>query len=42
MNTNISDNDITKSPDHLNTAISAALQAGKAILEIYHSSEFNV
>ena len=42
MNTNISDNDITKSPDHLNTAISAALQAGKAILEIYHSGEFNV
>ena len=42
MNTNISDNDITKSPDHLNTGISAALQAGKAILEIYHSGEFNV
>jgi len=42
MNTNISDNDITKSPDHLNKAISAALQAGKAILEIYHSGEFNV
>ena len=42
MNTNILDNDITKSPDHLNTAISAALQAGKAILEIYHSGDFDI
>ena len=26
----------------LNTAITAALEAGKSILEIYHSGEFNV
>ena len=26
----------------LNTAITAALEAGKAILEIYHSGEFDV
>ena len=26
----------------LNTAITAALEAGKAIIEIYHSGEFNV
>ena len=28
--------------EQLTTAITAALQAGKAILEIYHSGEFNV
>ena len=33
---------MTASPHHLITAITAALQAGKAILEIYHSGEFNV
>ena len=26
----------------LNTAITAALEAGKAILEIYHSGEFDI
>ena len=33
---------MTKSHNLLTTAITAALQAGKAILEIYHSGEFNV
>jgi 3'(2'), 5'-bisphosphate nucleotidase len=42
MNTNIPGNGITKSQNHLNTAITAALEAGKAILEIYHSGEFDV
>jgi len=42
MNTNIPDNGNTESPNHLFTAITAALEAGKAILEIYHSGEFDV
>ena len=50
INTNIPDNGITESPNdgliasprHLFTAIIAALDAGKAILEIYHSGEFDV
>ena len=33
---------MTASPHHLTTAITAALQAGKAILEIYHSGEFDI
>ena len=33
---------MTKSHNLLTTAITAALDAGKAILEIYHSGEFNV
>ena len=33
---------MTESPNHLITAITAALQAGKAILEIYHSGEFDI
>ena len=32
----------TSSPNHLITAITAALQAGKAILEIYHSGDFDI
>lgn len=33
---------MTASPHHLITAITAALQAGKAILEIYHSGDFDI
>ena len=33
---------MTASPHHLKTAITAALQAGKAILEIYHSGAFDI
>ena len=33
---------MTASPHHLTTAITAALQAGKAILEIYHSGAFDI
>jgi len=33
---------MTASPQHLITAITAALKAGKAILEIYHSGEFDI
>ena len=33
---------MTASPHHLITAITASLQAGKAILEIYHSGAFDV
>ena len=33
---------MTASPNHLITAIIAALEAGKAILEIYHSGAFDV
>jgi 3'(2'), 5'-bisphosphate nucleotidase len=33
---------MTASPNHLITAITAALQAGKAILKIYHSGEFDI
>ena len=50
INTNIPDNGISESQTHgltvlqnyLFTAIAAALEAGKAILEIYHSGEFDV
>jgi 3'(2'), 5'-bisphosphate nucleotidase len=50
VNTNIPDNGISESQTHgltvsqnyLFTAITAALEAGKAILEIYHSGEFDV
>jgi 3'(2'), 5'-bisphosphate nucleotidase len=42
INTKISDNGITKSPNHLFTAITAALEAGKVILEIYKSDDFEV
>jgi 3'(2'), 5'-bisphosphate nucleotidase len=50
INTNIPDNGISESQTHgltvsqnyLFTAITAALKAGKAILEIYHSGEFDV
>ena len=42
MNTNIPDNGITESPNHLFTAITAALEAGKVILEIYKSDDFEV
>jgi 3'(2'), 5'-bisphosphate nucleotidase len=42
MNTNIPDNGITELQNQLFTAIAAALEAGKAILEIYHSGEFDV
>jgi len=33
---------MTASPHHLITAITAALQAGKSILEIYHSGDFDI
>ena len=33
---------MTASPNHLITAITAALEASKAILEIYHSGEFDI
>ena len=33
---------MTASPNHLTTAITAALEAGKAILEIYHSGAFDI
>ncbi len=33
---------MTASPNHLITAITASLEAGKAILEIYHSGEFDI
>ncbi|GGW53151.1 3'(2'),5'-bisphosphate nucleotidase [Winogradskyella epiphytica] len=33
---------LTDSPPHLKTAITAALEAGKAILDIYYSNEFDV
>jgi 3'(2'), 5'-bisphosphate nucleotidase len=33
---------MTASPNHLITAITAALEAGKAILEIYYSGEFDI
>ena len=33
---------MTASPHHLSTAITASLQAGKAILEIYHSGDFDI
>ena len=42
INTNIPDNGITESPKHLFTAITAALEAGKVILEIYKSDDFEV
>jgi 3'(2'), 5'-bisphosphate nucleotidase len=42
INTNIPDNGITESPNHLFTAITAALEAGKVILEIYKSDDFEV
>ena len=50
INTNIPDNGISESQIHgltvlqnyLFTAITAALEAGKAILEIYHSGEFDI
>ena len=50
VNTNIPDNGTSESQTHgltvsqnyLFTAITAALEAGKAILEIYHSGEFDV
>lgn len=50
MNTNIPNNSITESPKdgltvsprHLFTAVTAALEAGKAILEIYHSGDFDI
>lgn len=49
-NTNVPDDSVTASQHHritkktnlLQTAITAALEAGKAILEIYHSGEFDV
>ena len=42
INTNIPDNGITEAPKHLFTAITAALEAGKVILEIYKSDDFEV
>jgi len=33
---------IATSPNHLITAITAALEAGKAILDIYHSGDFDI
>jgi 3'(2'), 5'-bisphosphate nucleotidase len=42
INTNIPDNGITEAPKYLFTAITAALEAGKVILEIYKSDDFEV
>ena len=41
-NTNLPHHGITALPNHLHTAIEASLEAGKAILEIYHSGEFDI
>ena len=49
-NTNVPDDGITESPNHritvipnlLHTAITAALEAGKVILDIYHSDDFEI
>jgi 3'(2'), 5'-bisphosphate nucleotidase len=41
-NTNVPHHRITELPHLLQTAIEAALEAGKAILDIYHSGDFEV